>query len=63
MTCNFFALIVINLQGRLGAFMSFANEDQQNFIGKLEKAQEVFREIKEKAKRRLVIQHKNRDAF
>ena len=43
--------------------MSFANEDQQNFIGKLEKAQEVFREIKEKAKRRLVIQHKNRDAF
>lgn len=43
--------------------MDFVNEEQQVFIGKLEKVQEVFREIKEKDKRRLVIQHKNRDVF
>ena len=43
--------------------MPFVNEEQKNFLDKLEKVQAVFREIKEKDKRRLVIQHKSRDVF
>ena len=39
------------------------NENQQIFISKLERVQNVFKEIREKDKKRLVIQYKDRDVL
>ena len=39
------------------------NENHQIFISKLERVQEIFKEIREKDKKRLVIQYKDRDTL